>query len=265
LLEPHVTETRTQGGDVESGHAVTAIAPVVAGGVGVRHPGGWALRLVSFRLERSDLGSATLGILTPRSVSSSALVEVLAGRIAPSCGNLRVLGYDMTTASGRAAARRQVGRAGRAAPPMTSTSIRRHVERAARRSGQPGSDRGLLVAAVLDRLGLAPWSQVPLGAAPDLIARKARLAAACVHQPKLLLIDGLLDRLSARDRIVLADAIRDVERDTAVIAFSDERDTLLLVCEQVACLAGGILTGRSPDARYDPPGRSAATIAAYFD
>jgi ABC-2 type transport system ATP-binding protein len=228
---------------VESGHAVTAIAPVVAAGVGVRHPGGWALRLVSFRLERSDLGTATLGILTPRSPSAAALVEVLGGRIAPSCGNLRVLGYDMTTASGRAAARRQVGTASRAAPPMTSVSIRRYVERAARRSGQPGSDRRLLVAAILDRLGLAPWSEVPLGAAPDLIARKTRLAAACVHQPKLLLIDGLLDHLSARDRIVMADVIRDFERDTAVIAFGDEADVLLLVCQQVASLARGILTG----------------------
>lgn len=249
---------------MESGHAVTAIAPVVAAGVGVRHPGGWALRLVSFRLERSDLGSATLGILTRRSPSSSALVEVLSGRIPPSCGNLRVLGYDMTTASGRAAARRQVGAVSRTVPPMTSVSIRRYVERAARRSGQPGSDRGLLVAAILDRLGLAPWSEVPLGSAPDLIARKARLAAACVHQPKLLLVDGLLDNLSGRDLTVMADAIRDLERDTAVIALSSEPEALMLVCEQTACLARGILTG-CPAGQAEQPADTPDTLAAHFD
>ncbi len=206
-----------------------------------------------------------MGIVTSRSPSSAALVEVLAGRIAPSCGNLRVLGYDMTTASGRAAARRQVGTASRGAPPMASASIRRHVERAARRSGQPGSDRGLLVAAILDRLGLAPWSQVPLNAAPNLIARKARLAAACVHQPKLLLVEGLLDHLSARDRAVMADAIRDFERDTAVIAFSEEPGTLPLVCEQVATLARGILIGRTRDHRDDQAGGPADAMAVYFD
>jgi len=230
---------------VETGHAVTAIAPVLSAGVGVRYPSGWALRLASFRLERSGVGSATLGIVTPRSQASSALADLLSGRVAPSYGTLQVLGYDMSAGSGRSAARRQVGTASPAPMPLSGTRIRRLVERAARRSVQPGSDRGLLVAAIIDRVGLAPWADVQLGAAPELIARKARLAAACVHQPKLLLLDGLMDNMPPLDRTVLADVIRDLERDTAVIAFGTDASTLLLVCDQVVSLAGGIVMGRS--------------------
>jgi ABC-2 type transport system ATP-binding protein len=229
---------------VQSGPAVTAVAPVTSAGVGIHHPGGWALRLASFRLVRSDVGSAALGILTARSAASSAVVDLLSGRVAPSYGNLRVLGYDMGAASGRAAVRRQVGTASRSARPMPSVSVRRLVERAARRSVQPGSDRSLLVAAILDRLALMPWSEVPLGAVPDLIARKAGLAAACVHQPKLLIIDGLLDHLAPRDLAVLADAISGLERDTALIALGSERDALLLVSDEVITLTDGILIGR---------------------
>lgn len=228
---------------MESGHAMTAIAPVLSAGVGVRYESRWAIRMASFRLDPSDLGSAALGIVTPRSAAAAALVGLLCGRIAPSYGNLRVLGYDMRLAPGRDAVSRQTGTASRSPRPMPAVRIWRLVERAARRSGQPGADRHLLVAAILDRLGLTPWADVPLGAAPELIGRKARLAVACVHQPKLLIVDGLLDHLQPLDRTVLADVIRDLERDTAVVALGGEADTLALVCEQVITLANGILIG----------------------
>jgi ABC-2 type transport system ATP-binding protein len=228
---------------MESGHAVTAIAPVLAAGVGVRYDGRWVLRTVSFRLDQSDLGGASLGIVTERSPAANTLIGLLAGKIAPDYGSLRVLGYDMSIPAARAAVRRQTGTASRASHPVGSTRIRALVERAARHSVLPGSDQHLLVAAILDRMALMPWADVALGAAPVLIARKARLAAACVHQPKLLLIDSLLDHLQPLDRTVLADVIRDLRRDTAVIAVGSDADSLDLICDQVIPLRGGILVG----------------------
>jgi ABC-2 type transport system ATP-binding protein len=228
---------------MESGHAVTAIAPVLCAGVGVRSDSRWALRMVSFRLDQSGLGGAALGIATPRSPATTALIGLLSGQIAPDYGTLHVLGYDMQVAKDRAAARRQTGIATRASRPVGATSIRALINRAARKSGQRGTDRQLLVAAILDRLGLEPWADVPIGAAPELIARKARLAVATVHQPKLLLIDSLLDHLQPLDRTVLADVIRDFNRDTAVIAVGADADALALVCDRVINLNGNILVG----------------------
>jgi gliding motility-associated transport system ATP-binding protein len=228
---------------MESGHAVTAFAPVHSAGVGVRYDSRWALRMVSFRLDQPDLGSATLGIVAPRSAAATALIGLLSGRISPGYGRLRVFGYDMSLPAARAAVRRQTGTASRTARTVGATRIRALVERAARRSGQPGSDRHLLVAAILDRLALTPWADVTFGAAPELIARKARLAVACVHEPKLLLIDSLLDHLQPLDRTVLADVIRDLERDTAVIALGADADSLGLICDEVLTLSGGILLG----------------------
>ena len=228
---------------MESGHAVTAIAPVLCAGVGVRCDSRWALRMASFRLDQSGLGSAALGIATPRSAAATALIGLLSGRIAPSYGSLHVLGHDMTLAAGRTAVRRQTGIASRGSRPVGSTRIRTLVDRAARKSGQPGTDRHLLVAAILDRLGLMPWADVPIVAAPELIARKVRLAVAGVHEPKLLLIDSLLDHLQPLDRTVLADVIRDFSRDTVVIAFGADADALALVCDRVIALTGSILVG----------------------
>jgi ABC-type multidrug transport system ATPase subunit len=219
------------------------MAPVLSAGVGVRYESRWALRMASFRLDQTDLGSAALGIVTPPSAAAAALIGLLSGRIAPGYGSLRVLGHDMNRAAGRAAVSRQAGTASRAGRPMPGTRIRSLVERAARRSGQPGSDRHLLAAAILDRLALMPWAEVAIGSAPELVVRKVRLAVACVHQPKLLLIDGLLDHLQPLDRTVLADVVRDLERDTAVIVLGADAATLALVCDQVVTLTDGVLIG----------------------
>ena len=183
-----------------SGHAVMGPDPVLAAGIGVRHGRGWAVRAASFRIGPPVPGRSALGILIDDPAQSAALVDLLAGVARPAYGELRVLGHDMATIRGRAAVRRRVGVARRATPGRC-----RGCACAAWSSTRPGS-RGrtgrtgtLLAAAILDRLALMPWAEVPLRAAPDAIARRARLAAAAVHQPELLLLDGLLDGLAPRE------------------------------------------------------------------
>lgn len=237
---------------MEPGHAVTATAPVLCAGVGVKYEGRWAVRMASFRVTETELGSAALGIVTPRSAAATALIGLLSGQIAPGYGCLRVLGYDMNSPAGRAAVSRQCGIAGRTWRPVPGARVRGLIERAARRSGQPGADRHLLVAAILDRLALTPWADVPFGAAPERIARRVRLAVACVHQPRLLLLDGLLDHLPPLERTVLADVIRDLQRDTAVIALSPDPGTLSLICDQVIELTRGIVVGTPVPLRPAP-------------
>jgi ABC-type transporter Mla maintaining outer membrane lipid asymmetry ATPase subunit MlaF len=78
-------------------------------------------------------------------------------------------------------------------------------------------------------------------AAPEPVARRARLAAAAVHQPELLLIDGLLDGLDPLDTAELAASIRDIGLDTGIVASGRDADSLALACGEVLTLANGIL------------------------
>lgn len=226
---------------MRSGHAAVTMTPVLAAGVGVRHGRGWALRSASFRLESPVSGRTAFGIVIPDQLSATALIDVLAGLNRPSYGELRVLGQDMTTARGRSAVRGQVGVARRLARPQPAFRVRGLVDHAARLARLPARDRRPLAAAIVDRLLLTPWADVPLRAAPEVIARRARLAAAAVHQPGLLLLDGLLDDLDPRDVIPLADAIRDLGRDTTVVAIGQDPQALALACGEVLTMADGIL------------------------
>jgi phospholipid/cholesterol/gamma-HCH transport system ATP-binding protein/D-methionine transport system ATP-binding protein len=74
-----------------------------------------------------------------------------------------------------------------------------------------------------------------------VIARRAKLAAAAVHEPELLLIDGLLDGLGPRDTENVAACVRDLGRDTAIVATGRDPAALALACGEVLTLADGII------------------------
>jgi len=215
-----------------SGHAVTGADPVVAAGIGIRRGRGFVVRAASFRIGPPVPGKAALGILVDQPAQAAAIVDLLAGVARPAYGELRVLGHDMATIRGRAMVRRRVGVARRTARPLPAMRVRGLVEHAARLAGPGRHDRHLLAAAILDRLSLMPWAEVPL--------RRARLAAAAVHQPELLLLDGLLDGLAARDARALAEVIRDLSRDCGVLVAGCDDAALEFACDEVLVLTGGV-------------------------
>jgi ABC-2 type transport system ATP-binding protein len=226
---------------VPSGRPVMGPDPVIAAGIGVRLGRGFAVRAASFRLDAHEPGRSVLGIQIGHPAQATAIVDLLAGVARPAYGELRVLGHDMATVRGRAAVRRRVGVARRSARSLPWLRVRGLVEHGARLARHGEADRHLLAAAILDELGLTPWADVPLRAAPDVVSRRARLAAAAVHQPDLLLIDGLLDDLALSDTAKLADVIRDLGTDMTVIAVGRDPSALALACTDVLAMSDGIL------------------------
>jgi ABC-type multidrug transport system ATPase subunit len=182
-----------------------------------------------------------LGIAAGSPGEASAVADLLSGLARPAHGELRVLGQDMTTPQGRAAARKRVGVARRLVKARAAFRVRGLVEHAARLAGVASRDRELFAAAVIDRLSLTPWADVSLRAAPEVIARRAVLAAGTVHQPDLLVIDGLLDELAPRERAALADGINELKRDMAMIVAGCEAPALGLVCDEILTLSDGVL------------------------
>jgi ABC-2 type transport system ATP-binding protein len=214
---------------------------VLAAGVGVHRGWGWGLRSVSFRLD-GPLTGGVVGIVVTQRAASSAVIRLLAGLTQPSHGELQVLGEDLTTAGGRAAVRRLVGVARRPSRLQPRLAIRGLVARAAKRALLPRNDREVLTAAILDRLALTQWADVPVRLAPAVVGRRAGLAAAAVHEPGLLLLDGLLDGLAPRELASLTDGVRDLAGDTGVIAAGRDITALGVACDQVLTLSEGTLT-----------------------
>ena len=249
---------------MRSGYGTTGMAPVLAAGVGIRHGWTWVLRAASFRLEVPDAGRPAIGIAIAREAARTAVIDLLGGLTRPAYGELRVLGQDLTTAQGRAAVRRYVGIARLPARPQPGRRVRGLVGHAARVANLPGRDCDVLAAAILDRLALTPWADVPVRAAPTVIARRARLAAAAVHEPELLLIDSLLDGLGPRDTENVAASIRDLGRDTAIVATGRDPAALAMACGEVLTLADGIIVRNLAAAAREPRENRAAAGMAWI-
>jgi branched-chain amino acid transport system ATP-binding protein len=225
---------------VRSARAVVAADQVLAAALGVRRGRHWAVRAASFRLGPPAPGRPALGIQFAVPADATALINVLAGATRPAYGELRVLGQDMALARGRAVVRGRVGVAHRSSRLRPGLRVRGLVEHAARRAA-PGGDRHVLTAAILDRLSLSPWADVPVRLAPEAIGRRARLAAAAASQPDLLLLDGLLDDLAPRDASALADCVRDLGRDAGVVLTGSDAQALWLACGEVLTASDGVL------------------------
>jgi predicted ABC-type transport system involved in lysophospholipase L1 biosynthesis ATPase subunit len=236
----HPLAATAAGGFGGAPHRGTAADQVLAAAVGVRRGRHWAVRAASFRLGPPAPGRPALGIQFAEPADAAALIDVLAGSARPAYGELRVLGQDMATARGRAVIRGRVGVARRSSRLLPGMRVRTLVEHAARRA-TPAGDRQVLAAAILDRLSLRPWAEVPVRLAPEAIARRARLAAAAASQPDLLLLDGLLDELTLRDTAALADCIRDLGSEAGVVLTGSDAQTLWLACGEVLAAADGLL------------------------
>jgi ABC-type multidrug transport system ATPase subunit len=263
LLAKERAATQDSGDNMRSADSVIPVAHVVAAGVGLRHGRHWPLRSASFRVETMASRGTAVGIAARPRSAASALVSLLAGLIRPTYGELRVLGHDMSTPGGRIAARCQVGLA---SPPGSSgimigpghpvlgrpermLRIRGLIDHAARRAGrarQDGCDHLLMTAAILDRLALTPWAEVPVRSAPEVIARRARLAAAAACEPRLLILDGLLDDLSPAEAAAVADGIRELSADTAVVLTGRSSRFLRMACDAVLSLTDGIVVRADP-------------------
>jgi ABC-2 type transport system ATP-binding protein len=214
--------------------------PVIAAGIGVRLGRGFAVRAASFRLRAAEPGRPVLGIQIGDPAAATAIIDLLAGAARPAYGELRVLGHDMATVRGRAAVRRRVGVARRTARSLPWLRVRGVVAHGARLARHGEADRQLLVASILDELGLTPWADVLLRAVPEGVGRRARLAAAAAHQPELLLLDGLLDGLPLREITALATAIRALSQDSGVVVAGCDSEALTLACDEVLVLTDGV-------------------------
>jgi branched-chain amino acid transport system ATP-binding protein len=101
------------------------------------------------------------------------------------------------------------------------------------------------VADVADRLP----GQLPYG-----VQKRIALARALVADPKLLLLDEPASGLSAEEMRELADLLRDLTADVAVLLVEHHMDLVMEVCDRIVVLDFGrvIATGTPAEVRDDP-------------
>ncbi|WP_017544430.1 ABC transporter ATP-binding protein [Nocardiopsis prasina] len=102
--------------------------------------------------------------------------------------------------------------------------------------------------AALERFGVAEHAHRLPGTLPYGVQKQVALARACAGEPELLLLDEPASGLSGHETAELADRIRGLSQDMAVVLVEHHMDLVMDVCDRVVVLDfGRVISSGTPD------------------
>jgi len=162
---------------------------IVARGMGVRRGGRWLLRPAAF-----GIAGGVTGLAGPPGTGKSTLLATFATLRRPQAGALRILGRDTANCADLRAARARIGYLPGRFHWADNLTAAEFVAYAAYYKGM----RGTAVRPALRRFDIADTAATELALLPPDVRLRAGLAATCVHEPELVLLDDPLGVASAR-------------------------------------------------------------------
>jgi ABC-type bacteriocin/lantibiotic exporter with double-glycine peptidase domain len=225
------------GGDAPpAGEGATAVE--LAGVTFAPKGGGGALRGVDLALGPGE----RLALVGPNGGGKSALLELLYGLHAPASGAVRVGGVPAGELSLEGLRRRVALARG---PEVFEATVAENVAAGREEVGPDEVRRALEAMGLRDEVARLPegmYARLATGGAPlsPGLAARLVLARAVAGRPRLLLVDGLLDKLDARSRAAALEALCAPGAPWALVV-STQRDDVAARCGRVARLEGGRL------------------------
>jgi ABC-type multidrug transport system ATPase subunit len=221
--------------------------------MGVRRGGRWLLRPVDFAVSEG-----VTGLAGPSGVGKSTLLATFATLRRPHVGGLEILGEDTGNASGLRAVRARIGYLPGRCSWAENLSASELVSYAAyyKRVGSEAAR------SILKRLELNEAAGTELRLLPPDVRLRAGLAATCVHEPDLVILDDPLEDLADEPATVaeLVPLIRALA--PTVLVSASRAETLTGWCDRVLTLARGKLTDLPTGPRQDPAYAAAASPAS---
>lgn len=218
-----------------------AVAPLLALRDASRRYGARiALDRVSFRLDRGEV----LAVAGPNGAGKSTLIKAVTGALRLDDGDVRLLGEDPARTS---QARRAVGVAPQEIALWGHLTVSENLEAAAALGGVRPQDRAAAVSAALN----AAWCEERAHERVDALSggwrRRANLAAALVHRPRLLILDEPTEGLDAETKGRLPGRVQALTRQgLGVLLVSHDIEEILALADRILILDAGqvVLEGR---------------------
>jgi ABC-2 type transport system ATP-binding protein len=220
-------------------------ATIMAQGLGVRRGGRWLLRPATFNVD-----AGVIGVAGRSEAGKSTLLATLATLRRPAVGTLELFGHDVGAPAGQRAVRSRLGLLPGGFSWANGLSVEDFVAYAAYFKRTPKDAIG----AVLERFELTDSAMFELGMLPADLRLRAGLAATCVHEPELVLLDEPLAEVDDSERAELIKLMRGLA--TTVVVTAPDNDALSGWCDRVFTLARGRLVESVNIPRQRSLGRS---------
>jgi len=186
------------------------------------------------------------GLLGPNGAGKTTAVSIMSTLMAPTAGQLTVLGDNALEKRGRI--RRHIGLAPQEIALYEALSARENLSYFGRMYGLKGAALQERVAACLDAVGLTSQADRRVGVFSGGMKRRANLAAAIVHAPRLLFLDEPTVGVDAQSRALIMDLLTGLKGDgTAMVYTTHTMEEAEALCDTVAIMdAGRIIVEGAP-------------------
>jgi ABC-2 type transport system ATP-binding protein len=184
-----------------------------------------------------------LGFLGPNGAGKTTTMRLLAGFLRPTSGTARVNGHDVEQDS--LAARRALGYLPEGAPLYGEMTVGAFLDFVADLRELTGQHRRERLAAVIERLGLAPVLDQSIETLSKGYRRRVGLAQAILHDPPVLILDEPTDGLDPNQKFEVRSLIREMTRDKTIIISTHILEEVDAVCTRAIIIAAGRLVADS--------------------
>jgi ABC-type multidrug transport system ATPase subunit len=214
---------------------IADVSTIVARDMGVRRGGRWLLRPAIF-----GIAEGVIGLTGSPGAGKSTLLATFATLRRPNVGALEVLGYDTGNSADLRHLRARIGYLPADFTWAAGLRVRDFVAYSAyyKRISMTAVD------SILDRLELADIATMKVGMLPADVRLRAAMAATCVHEPELVLLDEPLNGVGEQAADELVPLLRSLA--PTVVVTAPAAGQVVGWCDQVFALVRGRLTEPAP-------------------
>ncbi|HEX2193349.1 MAG TPA: ABC transporter ATP-binding protein [Candidatus Limnocylindria bacterium] len=198
-----------------------------------------AVNEVSFQLD----GGIT-GLLGPNGAGKSTILHMIAGFLAPSSGSVTVGGHP---ARGHVEMYRHVGLVPEREEVYPFLTGRGFVDANARLQGMPAAEAAAAAERAIGLVELEGAQDRPIGTYSKGMRQRAKVAAALVHEPPILLLDEPFNGMDPRQRLQMMGLLRRMAAEGRTILFSSHiLEEVERLADQVLVIVAGRLAASGP-------------------
>lgn len=197
---------------------------------------------ISFTIQPGEV----LGFLGPNGAGKSTTMKIITGFLAPSSGEVNVLGHDVL--KDPIAAQLEIGYLPEGAPAYADMTVSAALKFIAQVRGYSGNELNERIKNVVDKVELHSVLNRRVENLSKGYCRRLGIAQALIHDPKVLILDEPTDGLDPNQKHQVRELIRNLSKEKTVIISTHILEEVSAVCTRAMILAAGkIVFDGTPD------------------
>lgn len=192
-----------------------------------------AVRDVTFELPSGQIA----GLLGPNGAGKSTTIRMMTGFLTPDRGTIGIAGHNIQ--SHPTAAKAQIGYLPESAPIYPEMSVRGYLKHRAKLYGVPGRQISQSIDHAMGQTRITDVAKRRVGHLSKGYRQRVGLAAALVHNPKVLILDEPTNGLDPTQIREARSLIRELSEKRTTLLCSHILPEVERTCDRVIIMAGG--------------------------